>query len=50
MSHEPTRVAVIEDDPMMGESLIQRLKLEGYAPVLVANRRRCLGGSEAAAP
>jgi DNA-binding NtrC family response regulator len=33
MSHEPTRVAVIEDDPVMGASLIQRLELEGYAPV-----------------
>ena len=33
MSHEPTRVAVIEDDPVMGASLIQRLELDGYAPV-----------------
>jgi DNA-binding NtrC family response regulator len=33
MSHEPTRVAVIEDDPVMGASLVQRLELEGYAPV-----------------
>jgi DNA-binding NtrC family response regulator len=33
MSHEPARVAVIEDDPVMGASLIQRLELEGYAPI-----------------
>jgi DNA-binding NtrC family response regulator len=33
MSHEPTRVAVIEDDPVMGASLVQRLELEGYRPV-----------------
>jgi DNA-binding NtrC family response regulator len=33
MSHEPTRVAVIDNDPVMGASLIQRLELEGYAPV-----------------
>jgi DNA-binding NtrC family response regulator len=33
MSHERTRVAVIEDDPVMGASLVQRLELEGYRPV-----------------
>jgi DNA-binding NtrC family response regulator len=33
MSHDPTRVAVIEDDPVMGASLVQRLELEGYRPV-----------------
>jgi len=29
-SHEVLQIAVIEDDPIMGESLLQRLTLEGY--------------------
>jgi DNA-binding NtrC family response regulator len=29
-SHEALHIAVIEDDPIMGESLLQRLALEGY--------------------
>ena len=29
-SPERTRIAVLEDDPVMGESLVQRLSLEGY--------------------
>jgi DNA-binding NtrC family response regulator len=28
--HEALQIAVIEDDPIMGESLLQRLTLEGY--------------------
>jgi len=28
--HETLQIAVIEDDPIMGESLLQRLTLEGY--------------------
>lgn len=30
-SHDRGLVAIIEDDPVMGESLVQRLELEGYA-------------------
>jgi DNA-binding NtrC family response regulator len=30
LSHERARIAVVEDDPIMGESLQQRLVLEGY--------------------
>jgi DNA-binding NtrC family response regulator len=29
-SHERAQIAVVEDDPIMGESLLQRLTLEGY--------------------
>ena len=29
-SHEKAQIAVVEDDPIMGESLLQRLILEGY--------------------
>jgi len=29
-SHDPVHIAVVEDDPIMGESLLQRLALEGY--------------------
>ena len=29
-SREKTQIAVVEDDPIMGESLLQRLILEGY--------------------
>ncbi len=31
-SHDNLQIVVIEDDPIMGESLLQRLALEGYAP------------------
>jgi len=34
MSPERRSIAVIEDDPVMGASLVQRLHLEGYRPVL----------------
>jgi DNA-binding NtrC family response regulator len=30
MPHELTRVGIVEDDPIMGESLVQRLALEGF--------------------
>ncbi len=29
MSHERNRIGLVEDDPIMGESLVQRLSLEG---------------------
>lgn len=30
MPHDPLSIAIVEDDPIMGESLNQRLALEGY--------------------
>ena len=32
-SPDAPRIAVVEDDPIMGESLLQRLALEGYDAV-----------------
>src|SRR5918996_5292660 len=32
-SPEHALIGIVEDDPVMGASLIQRLELEGYAPV-----------------
>ncbi len=32
-SHDPPQIAIVEDDPIMGESLMQRLTLEGYEAV-----------------
>ncbi len=26
-------IGIVEDDPIMGESLLQRLQLEGYQPI-----------------
>ncbi|NYZ14824.1 sigma-54-dependent Fis family transcriptional regulator [Azospirillum sp. RWY-5-1] len=31
--HDLPRVAIVEDDPIMGESLVERLSLEGYRPL-----------------
>ncbi|MDF3052498.1 MAG: zraR [Geminicoccaceae bacterium] len=31
--HEAPTIAVVEDDPIMGESLVERLSLEGYQPI-----------------
>ena len=31
--HEAPTIAVVEDDPIMGESLVERLSLEGYRPI-----------------
>lgn len=31
MQHEPIRIGLIEDDPIMGESIVQRLEIEGCA-------------------
>ncbi|NQU60510.1 MAG: sigma-54-dependent Fis family transcriptional regulator [Rhodospirillales bacterium] len=30
---QPIKIGVLEDDPIMGESLVQRLSLEGYEPI-----------------
>jgi DNA-binding response OmpR family regulator len=32
-SPEHTSIGIVEDDPVMGGSLVQRLELEGYAPM-----------------
>ena len=45
MSGAPV-VLVVEDDPVLGPALVQRLRLEGYRPRLAptgeaALRRRC---------
>jgi len=43
-SHSPAQIAVVEDDPIMGESLIQRLNLEGYDTVWWQTGRAALDG------
>lgn len=43
-------VAIIEDDPIMGESLTQRLKLEGYAPHWWTDGATALPGLRVASP
>ncbi len=30
---QPIKIGILEDDPIMGESLVQRLTLEGYDPI-----------------
>ena len=30
-------ILVIEDDPILGPAMVQRLRLEGYAPILAAD-------------
>ncbi len=41
-SLEGMRVAIVEDDPIMGESLVQRLELEGALPVWWCSGRDAL--------
>jgi DNA-binding NtrC family response regulator len=43
-SPDRPRIAVVEDDPIMGESLIQRLGLEGYDAIWWQNGREALDG------
>ncbi len=43
-SRSPAHIAVVEDDPIMGESLIQRLNLEGYDTVWWQTGRAALEG------
>ncbi len=43
-SPDRARIAVVEDDPIMGESLIQRLDLEGYDTVWWQTGRDALHG------
>src|ERR1700757_2545121 len=41
---ERRRIGGIEDDPIMGGSLVQRLELEGYAPLLWQTGQEALEG------
>jgi DNA-binding NtrC family response regulator len=43
-SPERAQIAIVEDDPIMGESLVQRLTLEGYDPVWWRTGRAALEG------
>jgi DNA-binding NtrC family response regulator len=43
-SHSAAHIAVVEDDPIMGESLVQRLNLEGYDTVWWQTGRAALDG------
>ena len=38
MPHEQSLIGVVEDDPVMGGTLVHRLELEGYKARLVAHR------------
>ncbi|MCK6450387.1 MAG: sigma-54 dependent transcriptional regulator [Alphaproteobacteria bacterium] len=44
------RIAVIEDDPIMGESLVQRLSLEKHAPIWWQTGGEALAGLSAERP
>jgi DNA-binding NtrC family response regulator len=50
MSHDPLSIAVIEDDPIMGESLNQRLELEGYRVEWWRTGKDALAGIDGAEP
>ena len=50
MSHEPLSIALIEDDPIMGESLNQCLELEGYRVEWWRTGRDALAGLSGSAP
>lgn len=49
-SPDRARVAIIEDDPVMGESLVQRLELEGYTVNWWRSGGQALEGLRAAKP
>ena len=44
------RIALIEDDPLLGESLVQRLELEGFAPLWWRSGGEALAGLERVQP
>jgi two-component system, NtrC family, response regulator HydG len=50
MSHDPLSIALIEDDPIMGESLNQCLELEGYRVAWWRTGREALIALGTAAP
>ncbi len=47
---DPLQVLIIEDDPVLGPSLLQRLKLEGFAPRLVETGAQALAELARKAP
>jgi DNA-binding NtrC family response regulator len=49
-SHSPTRIGLIEDDPIMGESVAHRLDLEGYQVAWWSSGRDALAGMKQALP
>ena len=49
-SPEARLVAVVEDDPIMGESLVQRLALEGYEPRWWRTASEAIDGLKTCAP
>ncbi len=44
------RIGIIEDDPIMGESLVQRLRLEGYEPLWWQSGGEALEAMKSAMP
>lgn len=50
MLHEPLSIAVVEDDPIMGESLNQCLTLEGYRVAWWRTGEEALASIQATAP
>lgn len=44
------RIAVVEDDPVLSASIVQRLRLEGYDPVAFATGAEALSGLRRALP
>jgi len=49
-SHSLARIGLIEDDPIMGESIAHRLDLEGYAVDWWSSGREALAGMKQALP
>jgi DNA-binding NtrC family response regulator len=47
MSHEHHTIGLIEDDPIMGESLVQRLSLEGASVTWWRTKKEALKGLDA---
>ena len=50
MPHERSLIGVVEDDPVMGGTLVHRLELEGYDAVWWRTGREALHGLRAARP
>ena len=50
MPHERSFIGVIEDDPVMGGTLVHRLELEGYHTVWWRNGQQALNGLRTSRP
>ena len=48
--HEAPTILIVEDDPIMGESLVERLSLEGYRPVWLTTGGEALGALQGQRP